>query len=174
MDEERDDTGRRTARHHAAAVSPFFGCGWRMAIKGKSTSFTHVRTWIAARASSSSPCSFALGYRFQVHRGPWLSSSRSSSHSSRSTIISITYERIENETICAYVNKMQRPPHTQVVSLITWSSALLDFTRLYLPPRLPPQSDFIPGLGLRYSFAAHNFLRRCHPQNGGQLKEEKR
>ena len=117
-------------RHHAAAASPFFGCGWRMAIKGKGTSFTHVRTWIAARASSSSPCSFALGYRFQVHRGPWLSSSRSSSHSSRSTIISITYERIENETICAYVNKMQRPPHTQVVSLITWSSALLDFTFL--------------------------------------------
>ena len=33
-------------RHHVATVSPFFGYGWRMAIRGKGTSFAHVRTWI--------------------------------------------------------------------------------------------------------------------------------
>ena len=45
MDEERDDDGRRAVRHHGAAASPFVGYGWRMAIKGKGTSFAHVRTW---------------------------------------------------------------------------------------------------------------------------------
>ena len=46
MDEERDDDGRRTARHHVAAVSPFFDYGWSMAIKGKGASFAQIRTWI--------------------------------------------------------------------------------------------------------------------------------
>ena len=44
--QERNDDGRRAARHHVGAVSPFFGCGWRKATKGKGTSFAHVRKWI--------------------------------------------------------------------------------------------------------------------------------
>jgi len=43
---KNDDDEWRAVRHQAAAASPFFGYGWRVAIKGKGTSFAHVRTWI--------------------------------------------------------------------------------------------------------------------------------
>ena len=41
-----DDDEWRAVRHQAATASPFFGSGWRLAIKGEGTSFAHVRKWI--------------------------------------------------------------------------------------------------------------------------------
>jgi len=61
------------------------------------------------------------------------------------TIISITYR--EKKRTRVHTNMYTTPtPHTQVLSL-TLKSALVDFTTLYLLPRLLPQSDFIQGYG---------------------------